>query len=314
MANAETVSVSESRPDSDANARLMRLATYASVSVAGFLIIIKLIAWLATDSVSVLSSLVDSVLDSIASLINLIAVRHALTPADQEHRFGHGKAESIAGLGQAAFIAGSAAFLIFESVRRFVTPQEISHGTVGIGVMAVSIVLTFLLVRYQMHVVRKTKSTAISADSLHYRGDLLVNAAIIVSLLLSTRLAMTWVDPAIAIIIAVYILYNAWLVARDALNALMDREFPDEDRQRILDIATAHSQVKGAHDLRTRRSGVQPFIQLHLELDGDMTLNDAHIISDQVEADIIAAFPGAEVIIHQDPEGLAEPMPSFAKS
>jgi len=313
MANTQAVPVTEPRLDDGANARLMRLATYASVSVAAFLIVIKLAAWLATDSVSVLSSLVDSVLDSIASLINLFAVRHALTPADREHRFGHGKAESIAGLGQAAFIAGSAAFLIFESVRRFVTPQEISHGTIGIGVMAVSIVLTFLLVRYQMRVVRQTGSTAISADSLHYRGDLLVNAAIIVSLILSTRLAMTWVDPAIAIGIAVYILYNAWLVAREALNALMDREFPDGDRQRILGIARAHPQVKGAHDLRTRRSGVQPFIQLHLELDGAMTLHDAHIISDQVEADIIAAFPGAEVIIHQDPEGLAEPMPTFAR-
>jgi len=313
MADSETVPVTESRPEENANARLMRLATYASVSVAAFLIVIKLGAWLATDSVSVLSSLVDSVLDSIASLINLVAVRHALTPADREHRFGHGKAESIAGLGQAAFIAGSAAFLIFESVRRFVTPQEISHGNIGIGVMVVSVVLTFLLVRYQMHVVRQTGSTAIGADSLHYRGDLLVNIAIIVSLILSTRLAMTWIDPLIAIMIAIYIVYNAWLVARDALNALMDREFPDEDRQRILDIAMAHPQVKGAHDLRTRRSGVQPFIQLHLELDGAMTLHDAHIISDQVEADIIAAFPGAEVIIHQDPEGLAESMPTFAQ-
>ncbi len=305
--------MSESRTDDGTNARLMHLATYASVSVAVFLIIIKLGAWFATDSVSVLSSLVDSVLDSIASLVNLIAVRHALTPADQEHRFGHGKAESIAGLAQAAFIAGSAAFLIFESVRRFVTPQEISHGTVGIGVMVVSIVLTFLLVRFQVRVVRRTGSTAISADSLHYRGDLLVNVAIIVSLLLTTRFAMTWIDPAVAIVIALYILYNAWVVARDALDALMDREFPDADRQRILEIAAAHPLVKGAHDLRTRRSGLQPFIQLHLELDGTMTLNDAHIISDQVEADIISAVPGAEVIIHQDPEGLVEPMPTFAR-
>lgn len=305
--------MTDSRPEDGANARLMRLATYASVAVAAFLITIKLIAWLVTDSVSVLSSLVDSVLDAIASLINLAAVRHALTPADSEHRFGHGKAESIAGLGQAAFIAGSAAFLIFESVRRFITPQEISHGTVGIGVMVVSIVLTFLLVRYQMRVVRQTGSTAIGADSLHYRGDLLVNVAIIASLVLTTQFAMSWVDPAIAILIALYILYNAWLVARDALNALMDREFPDEDRQRILNIAMAHPQVKGAHDLRTRRSGVQPFIQIHLELDGAMTLHDAHIISDQVEAEIISAFPGAEVIIHQDPEGIAEPMPSFAR-
>lgn len=305
--------MNDPRADASANARLMRMATYASVSAAAFLIAIKMAAYLITDSVSVLSSLVDSVLDSIASLINLIAVRHALTPADREHRFGHGKAESIAGLGQSAFIAGSAAFLIFESVRRFVTPQEVSHGGVGIAVMVVSIVVTFLLVRYQMRVVRQTGSTAISADSLHYKGDLLVNAAIVLSLILSTRLAMTWADPAIAILIALYILYNAWLVAREAFNALMDREFPDHDRKRILDIAMAHPQVKGAHDLRTRRSGVQPFIQLHLELDGEMTLHDAHIISDQVEADIIEAFPGAEVIIHQDPEGIAEPMPTFAR-
>ncbi len=301
------------RADATDQARLMRMATYASVSVAAFLIAIKLAAWLMTGSVSVLSSLVDSVLDSIASLINLIAIRHALTPADREHRFGHGKAESIAGLGQSAFIAGSAAFLIFESARRFASPQEISHGAVGIGVMVVSIVATFLLVRYQMYVVRKTDSTAIGADSLHYKGDLLVNVAIIFSLIMSAGLSLTWVDPTIAILIALYILYNAWMVAREAFNALMDHEFPDEDRKRILDIAMAHPQVKGAHDLRTRRSGVQPFIQLHLELDGEMTLHDAHIISDQVEAEIIQAFPGAEVIIHQDPEGIAEPMPSFAR-
>ena len=311
MAEPKAVPVTDQ--DFVRGARLMRLATYASVCVAGILIVAKLIAWLATDSVAILSSLVDSVLDSFASLLNLFAVHQALTPADDEHRFGHGKAESIAGLGQAAFIAGSALFLIFESIRRFVTPQDVSHGTLGIGVMTLSIVLTFGLVRFQMHVVKATGSTAIQADSLHYRADLLVNASIIAALVLSTQFEVRWIDPAVAIAIAVYILYSAWQIARGALDALMDHEFPDPERRRIIEIASAHPEVKGVHDLRTRKSGLQPFVQLHLELDGAMTLHDAHIISDQVEADIMAQFPGAEVIIHQDPEDIVEHMPDFAR-
>jgi ferrous-iron efflux pump FieF len=313
MADPKAVPLNDGTEQASRNARLMRMATYASVGVAGSLIVVKLFAWLATDSVAVLSSLVDSILDSFASLLNLFAVHQALTPADQEHRFGHGKAESIAGLGQAAFIAGSALFLIFESVRRFVTPHEVSHGTIGIGVMVLSIVLTFALVRFQMHTVKATGSTAIQADSLHYRADLMVNASIIAALVLSTRYELPWIDPVVAIAIALYILYSAWQIARGALDALMDREFPEADRQHIIDTAAAHPEVKGVHDLRTRKSGLQPFIQLHLEIDGAMTLHDAHIISDQVEADIMAQFPGAEVIIHQDPEDIVEHMPDFAR-
>jgi len=305
--------VSDAGPASAADARLMRLATYASVAVASLLIAIKLVAWLATGSLAILSSLVDSVLDVLASLVNLLAVRHSLTPADAEHRFGHGKAEALAGLGQAAFIAGSALFLVIESVDRFITPQAVTHGAAGIAVMVVSIALTLGLVRFQIQVVRRTGSTAIGADSLHYRADLLVNGAIIVSLVLSTQWGIHWVDPATAIVIAGYILYSAWQIARGALDVLMDREFSAADRQRIIDIVNAHPEVKGIHDLRTRRSGLQPFVQLHLELAGAMTLHDAHIISDQVEAEIMAVFPGAEVIIHQDPEDVVETMPDFAR-
>ncbi len=298
----------------DANARLMRLATYASVGVAGVLIVIKTGAWLATDSVVILSSLIDSVLDSMASVFNLIAVRHALTPADYEHRFGHGKAESLAGLGQSAFIMGSALFLLFVAGSRLITPRDISYGDVGIAVMVVSIVLTFALVWFQLYVVRRTGSTAIGADSIHYRADLLVNVGIIVSLVLVSRLGWTLLDPLIAIAIAVYIVHGVWGIARKSLNVLMDREVPTEDRERILEIVRAHPAVKGVHDLRTRLSGTQPFIQLHLELAGDMTLTDAHIVSDQVEAEIMAEFPDSEVIIHQDPEGLVEPPPRYARS
>lgn len=298
---------------SGADARLLRLATHASVAVAAVLIALKFGAWVLTDSVAILSSLVDSVLDSMASVVNLIAVRQALAPADAEHRFGHGKAESIAGLGQAAFVAGSAVFVLVEAVSRLVAPHAIGYGTVGLAVMAISMVLTLALVRFQIQVVRRTGSTAISADSLHYRADILVNAGIIGSLGVSFYVGVTWIDPLVALVISGYILYSAWAIARASLDALMDREFPDTDRQRILDIVAAHTQVKGVHDLRTRRSGLQPFIQFHLELDGSMTLHDAHIVSDQVEAEVMAAFPGAEVIIHQDPHGIAEPMPEYAR-
>ena len=296
----------------DGVARLMKGATYASVAVASVLILLKFGTWLVTDSVAILSSLIDSSLDAAASMVNLVAVRHALTPADEEHRFGHGKAESLAGLGQSAFIAGSAMILFLEAGSRLVNPQPVSYGTLGIVVMVVSIALTFALVGFQRLVVRRTGSTAIAADAVHYRADLLVNLGIIGSLLASANLGWLWVDPLTGLAIGGFVLYSAWEIARDALAVLMDHEFSDADRERIRRIVAAHTQVKGLHDLRTRRSGVQPFIQLHLELDGNMTLLDAHIISDQVEADLKAAFTGAEVIIHQDPEGVIEPRSPLA--
>ena len=297
-----------------AQARLLKRATRAALAVSGALICLKFAAWVATDSVAILSSLVDSALDAMASAINFVAVRHALAPPDAEHRFGHGKAESIAGLAQAAFVAGSALFLIFEALSRLAGPRPVAYGDAGVAVMLVSIVLTFGLVRYQTYVVRRTGSTAIGADSLHYRADLLANLAIIGALVGAGRLDAAWIDPAAALLVAAYILYSAWGILRTALDGLMDREFPEAERRRILDIAAAHPQVRGMHDLRTRRSGPRSFVQLHLELEGSMTLRDAHVVSDRVEEDIVAAFPGAEVIVHLDPEGIAEDMPDYARS
>ena len=289
----------------------MRFATYASVFVASTLVLIKLGAWLLSDSVAVLSSLIDSALDAAASLLTLFAVHHALAPADREHRFGHGKAESIAALGQAAFITGSAIFLLFESSHRLMRPQPLDHGDLAIVVMVMSVVLTFALVRLQLYVVHRTGSLAIGADSVHYKADLLVNAGIIVSLVLSTRLELPRADLLIAIAVASYILYSAWQIGNEALDSLMDRELSEQDRDRIGAIVEAHTEVKGLHDLRTRMAGTKFFIQLHLELPGAMTLHDAHIISDQVEAELLAEFPGAEVIIHQDPEGINERIDNF---
>jgi ferrous-iron efflux pump FieF len=292
--------------------RLMRLATYASVGTATVLIGVKLVAWWYTDSISLLSTLIDSVLDVLASLVSLVAVRHALSPADREHRFGHGKAEPLAALAQAAFISGSALFLIFEAGRRLFNVEPVAHAQLGIWVMVFAVAATFVLTRFQAYVVRKTGSLAIEADSLHYLGDLLVNISVIVALLLVSELGWLWADAVFGLGIAAYILVNAWRISRSAYQMLMDRELPDDERQRIKDIALAHDSVMSLHDLRTRASGPDTFIQIHLELDGAMSLYRSHEVADEVEAKIREAFPGAEVLIHQDPYGIEEGHPGFA--
>jgi ferrous-iron efflux pump FieF len=286
--------------------KLMVAATYASVSVAVVLIVAKLGAWLFTDSVSLLSSFADSVLDAAASLVNLLAVRSALQPADREHRFGHGKAESLAGLAQAAFIAGSGVFLLLESVERLITPRAVDHGLIGIAVMGVSIILTAVLVGIQMYVVKRTNSIAIAADSLHYRIDILVNFAVIVSLLLASFGGWQLADPLFAILIVAYMGTGAYKILRQSLKDLMDTEFDEADRARIRDIVLAHSDVLDIHDMRTRSSGPDAFIQLHIEMDRDLSLAAAHKISDEVMFSVEKAFPNAEVLIHQDPEGVDE--------
>lgn len=290
----------------DPRARLSRMATYASVAVALLLVSIKSAAWLTTDSVAVLSSLIDSLLDTVSSLVTLFAVRKAQEPADHEHRFGHGKAEPLAALAQSAFIAGSAALLLFEAAHRFVDPAPVEKPELGIIVIAVTIVVTLGLVVLQHWVIRRTGSIAVNADSLHYKGDLLMNAAVIAALILGGWFGWRYADPAFATAIAVYILINAWAIVREALDMLMDRELPDEDRERIYAIARAHAETHRAHDLKTRRSGQTTFIQMHLEMDPAISLRRAHQISDEVETRIRDAYPDAEVIIHQDPEGVDE--------
>ncbi|UCH72609.1 MAG: cation diffusion facilitator family transporter [Rhodospirillales bacterium] len=292
--------------DLEANGRLMRLATYASVSVAVTLIALKTGAWIVTESIAMLSTLVDSLLDALASIVSLLAVRHALTPADREHRFGHGKAEALAAMAQSAFIAGSAVLLLFQAGERLINPRPLARVEAGILVMLVSIALTVVLVLFQIWVVRRTRSVAVAADSLHYKGDILVNAAVIAALILGSWLGWLYADPIFGAIIALYILYSAWLIMRTALDMLMDREMPEADRDRIREIAMSHPEVASVHDLRTRRSGPSSFVQFHLVMDADLTLLKAHEISDAVEMEIRDAFPEAEVLIHQDPTGIIE--------
>ncbi len=287
---------------------LMRRAAIASVSVSLFLVAIKGVAYFASHSVAMLASMADSAMDLFASSLNLFAIRHALTPADAEHRFGHGKAEPLAGMAQCAFITASALFLVIEAVGRIITPQPLDHSVAALATMCVAIGCTILLVIYQRRVVARTGSLAVESDQSHYSSDLITNLGVVLALMLSAYLGWSLADPLIAIAVAGIMLYSAFGVGLKALHQLMDRELPAEERATIRRIAEAHASVRNVHDIKTRMAGLSTFIQLHLALDPDMTLKDAHQISDAVERDIQNAFPGAEVITHQDPAGL-EPLP-----
>lgn len=300
-----TVSATPQAPlSAERRAWLMRSATLASILTAVTLIVTKALAWWWGDSVSVLASLADSLMDSLASLLNLMAVRYALQPADNEHRFGHGKAEFLAGLGQALFIGGSALFLLAQGVNRLMNPQPLAAVGVSIAVMVFSIVATGLLLAWQRHVVKQTHSVAIKADALHYASDLFSNAGVIMALLLST-LGFAFFDPLFAIGIALMIGYSAVKIGLESIDHLLDKELPDEIQQQIEAIALGFEGVMGIHGIRTRQSGHIKVIQMHLEMDGNMLLRDAHGLAEQVEEALREAYPGADVIIHQDPYPLA---------
>jgi ferrous-iron efflux pump FieF len=242
-------------------------------------------------------------MDFSLSVMNFFAIRHALTPADEEHRFGHGKAEALAALVQGAMLSLAALFLVYEAILAILDPVAISRSDVGIGVMLFSIVLTAGLVLVQRQVAKTTQSIAISADSAHYAGDVIINIGVIAALVLSGQFGVPYADPVFGVLIALILFRSAWQIFAGAADQLMDRELDDEEREEIKKILLSHPQVRGIHDLRTRRAGLNCFIQCHIELDGRMSLSAAHTISDAAEAMVIAKFPGAEVLLHQDPEG-----------
>lgn len=282
------------------NEFLLKFAAYSSIATATLLIIVKLIAWFMSGALCVLASLVDSLMDVAASLINLMAVRYSLKSADEDHRFGHGKAEALAGLGQACFITGSAFFLIFQAAERLSNPQPLSSVKAGIVIMIFAIAATLVLLTIQGYVIKKTQSTAIKADALHYKTDLLTNASTVIVLFL---VSSDWqiLDPLGALAIAGYILYNAWQIAHESMQILMDCELPNETRETIRNIALSQPDVLNVHDLRTRRSGQDVLIQLHLDINGRLTLDKAHSIAKKVEYSIKETFANADVTIHQDP-------------
>ncbi|MBH3407800.1 cation diffusion facilitator family transporter [Pseudomonas glycinae] len=282
------------------HARLLRLATRASVAVACTLIIAKAIAWWLSGSVSMLAGLTDSALDGIASLLNLLAVHYALRPADDDHRYGHGKAESLAGMAQALFIGGSALLIAFQAYERLKNPEPLGAPWLSIGVIVFSLVLTAALLMLQHRVIKQTGSNAVRADSLHYRSDLLLNGSILIALVLA-GLGFEQLDAWFGLGIAAYILWSAIQIARESFSVLMDEELPTDVSQHMLELACGVPGVLGAHDLRTRISGNHWFVQLHLELPGELTLSVAHGISDQAADAIHKAYPRAEVLVHADP-------------
>ncbi len=295
----------------DERARLMRLAGAASVSVAVVLILLKSWAYAASGSVALLGSLADSLLDLAASLITLFAVRFALAPADYEHRFGHGKSEGVAGLVQALIVAGSAFYVGLEAVRRLIAPEPLTAPAAAIGALVISLVLTLALFALQRYVIARTSSLAISADSVHYQADILTNIALLVGLIVSYRFGWYVLDPLLGLLVVVIILWSVRRIAMEALDVLLDRELPAKSRRKIERIITAHPDVLGFHDVRTRSSGYTEFVQLHLELDPKLSLLDAHTISEEVERELRQAFPRAEVLIHIDPHGVSEPQDPF---
>jgi ferrous-iron efflux pump FieF len=293
--------------------RLMRRAAFAAVAAAVVLVLLKAVAYVVTGSVAMMSSLADSALDLFASAINLFAINQALVPADNEHRFGHGKAEPLAGLAQGAFIAGSATFLVVESIGRIVAPRPVDHPALGLAVMAVSILAVIGLVLFQRFAVLRTGSVAIQADRIHYLGDLATNIGVVIGIALASRFGILLADPIVALGVAGVLAASAWHIGKRSCDQLMDHELPERERARIKSIVLAHPEVRNLHDLRTRGAGISKFVQLHIELDPAISLTNAHEISDAVEAEILAAYPDAQVMIHQDPAGV-EKLPALARS
>ena len=280
--------------------RWVTLAGLASTATAGILILAKLVAWLMTGSSSLLASLTDSLMDTRASLINLFALRYSLTPADHDHSFGHGKAESLASLAQAAFITGSALVLVMNGISRLINPEPIKNLDIGLWVTVGSLALTLVLVAFQSLVVQKTQSQAIRADRLHYQSDVLFNIGVLLALGCSWY-GWLWADGLFGILLGLFILKGALEIGYEAVQTLLDRQLPDGERAQIVELVKSVPGVHGIHDLRTRQAGPLRFIQLHMELDDTLPLMRAHDLADQAETLILDKYPGADVIIHMDP-------------
>lgn len=286
--------------------KLKNLAAVLSISIAALLSLVKAAAVFYTGSLSILSSMIDSLADVLSSLITYVAICISDRPISERHRYGYGKAEAVSALMQAAFIAGSAGFILYDGVMRFIHPVVVEQTTLGISIMLFSLVLTLGLIIFQRYVVKHTNSKAIEADSAHYTVDVLSNFSVILSLLMVRYFHWQWFDVLTAVLIAIYLAFNAVHLAYDALNEITDAEVDEAIKQDIINIITSVDDVKGFHDLRTRVSGARMFIEIHLELDGQLSLFKTHTIADMVEEKIMASYPQAQIIIHQDPYGIKE--------
>ena len=290
--------------DLEARARLTRSAAFASIAMATLLGALKVWAVTRTDSTAMLGSLADTALDLIASVATLIGVWIAAQPADAEHRFGHGKAEALSAMFQVVLISISAFGLAFRGVSQLIAGERVAAANEGILVSVIAIGGTFVLLWWQRHVIRKTGSLAIKTDNVHYKSDLALNLGVIAALVLDRYLGLAGADPLFGLAIALWLAWGAWRASSEAIDHLMDKEWPDDKREQFLAAIARHPELKGVHDLRTRTSGAQDFVQFHAMVDGRMTVAEAHTVMDEIEERIEREFPGVEVLIHPDPEGL----------
>lgn len=286
--------------------KLKKMASFASIGTAMLLSLLKVAASIHTGSLAVISSMIDSVSDVLASLVTFIAVKFSARAATENYRYGYGKAESLSALFQSLFVACSGLFVMYDGIMRFLNPRPVGQTEVGIIIMLVSLVSTFCLIAFQKYVVRKTNSEAIKADSAHYVVDILTNSSIILTLIVVKFFGWIWFDTLVALFITIFLLYNAYELARDAISNLLDRELGESIRNEVKKIVTQCNFVKGMHDLRTRDTGGTYIFEFHLELDGDWTLQKVHECSHCVEDEIKKKFPNSQVIIHQEPAGLEE--------
>lgn len=289
----------------DHQANLRQRAAVASLATAIALVVIKLGAVIVTGSVAVLSTLLDSAADVVASLVALFGVRHAAKPADRKHRFGHGKADALSALAHGVFIAAAGLLIVADAVRRLlINPEPVATPQIGLLAMIACFAITGVLVLYQRHVVRKAGSQAIRADCLNHTGDLLTMAAVFLSLLLSKATGLLWVDPLAALLIALWLFLNATRVTMSAIDELMDRELPTSYRRKVKSLITDHPDVHDLHDLRTRGAGPSVFIDVHCEIDGALSLDQVHTVMDEIEQKLDQAVPNAQITIHPEPAGI----------
>ena len=282
--------------------RLEKSAAYVAISLTIVMLLLKVYGWFLTDSLSILSSLTDSLMDLLVSGVNLFAIYYALKPADSDHRYGHTAIEDIAGLLQAAMLVGTSLLITIAAITRFINPVSAPPAAEeGLNIMLICLGLTALIVIYQRFVIMRSNSVIIKADNLHYLSDLLTNFAVIVSLCLWQYFSLDFIDPLLSIVIVAIIMQGALEIGKQSYNNLMDTEMNDEERERIKDTINAQSGHVGFHDLRTRRSGRKVFIQLHLEVPDTLSLNKAHEVADNVERKLEALYEESDVIVHQDP-------------
>ncbi|MBN8551458.1 MAG: cation transporter [Caulobacterales bacterium] len=287
--------------DPEAGARAVRLATWLSIGTAVTLVLLKMFGWAASGSVALLASLLDSGLDLVASLAVFFAVRWAARPPDWDHRHGHGKAEAFAGLLQAGLVLGSGLFVAWEAVRRILSPQPVANGAWAVAIMAISILVTLGLVWFQTRAIARSGSVAIKGDRAHYTVDLVSNLVALIGVGSATYLTAAPLDAVAGLIVAVWLLWGASSVLRESADQLLDRELPQETQAAITAAVLADSRIGGVHRLRTRVSGSVPMIQMHVDLDPDLTLAEAHDLLELAEARVRDTLPGADILIHPDP-------------